>query len=74
MTRTRTLGVRLSPREVADLRVLMARRHFESAGQMVRALIREELCRGESKDPKEGNSVIEVASVDIARPVDAGIP
>lgn len=74
MTRTRTLGVRLSPQEDADLRVLMARRHFESAGQLVRALIREELCRGESRDQSGESNVTVVTSVDIAKPADAGIP
>jgi hypothetical protein len=48
--RTNSIGVRLSDAELAALLRLREIRGFESMGHLVRALIREEVCRREKEE------------------------
>jgi len=72
MPRHYTLGVRLSPEELQSLRNLTRLRHYEGAGQLVRALIREELCRREGQSTNDTGNATTIEGT--AGLVDAGIP
>lgn len=50
MRRSFTIGVRLSDKEMDTLLRLRELRGFEGTGQLIRALIREELCRNEENE------------------------
>lgn len=71
MTRTRIIAIRMTPQEDADLRVLMHVRNYESASHLIRALIREELCK--RKDPVGEDESRKANSGGIVPLVDAGI-
>jgi len=47
MRRSHTIGVRLSDKEMDALSRLRELRGFEGTGQLIRALLREEICRNE---------------------------
>ena len=64
------LGVRLGQDELLVLRELLSLRSMESAGHLIRVLLREDLCRRKGQN-ESTEIVIEPAGT--ARAVDAGI-